>query len=436
MGPLLAGLLGDAETEAILSDAAEIRAMLAVEAALARVQGALGLIPAGSAAAIAAAAAGFAPDPATLAPGTARDGIAVPTLVAAFRAGLPEADARWLHWGATSQDIADTALVLRLRALLDLLEARTAAIVTALAGVAALHRDTVMAARTRAQVATPTTFGLRVAGWADPLIRHRERLPALRARALAVSLGGASGTLAAMEGRGLAVMEGLGVELGLSCPDMPWHAARDRVAEVAQWLSTLTGLLAKMGQDLVLLSRSEIAEARAGTGGGSSTMPHKANPVGAEALVALARFAARLSGAFEEGLIHAEERDGAALMLEWLALPPLARAAGAATRHALGLAETLIADPARMAATLSAEQDLPLAEAATFALAPHIGRPAAQALVKAVCAEAVARDLPLRAVLAERAPVALDWAAVLDPAGWTGEAGAFVDRFLDRVRER
>ncbi|HEU0223159.1 MAG TPA: 3-carboxy-cis,cis-muconate cycloisomerase [Paracoccaceae bacterium] len=428
------GLLGDAEIGSHFSDAAEIRAMLRVEGALAKVQGALGIIPAESADAIARAAETVAIDPAHLAKGTASDGMAVPALVEAFRAAIgAPGHARFVHWGATSQDIVDTGLLLRLRPVLAILDGRLGQIIASLGQKAEAHRQTVLAARTRSQMATPTTLGAKIAVWAAPLLRHRERLAELRPRLLVVSLAGASGTLAAMEGRGIATMEALAAELGLGAPDVPWHAARDGIAELAGLLALITGSLGKIGQDLILLSQSEIREVRAGEGGGSSTMPHKSNPVRAEMLVALARLASRLSGAVQEGLIHAQEREGAALALEWLALPQLCLAAGAATGHALALAETISADPARMGANIAATQDLMLAEAASFALASHMPRPQAQALVKAACQRAVAEDRPLRAVLPEMTDAPLDWDRVFDPAAYTGEAAAFVDRFLARL---
>lgn len=426
---LLGDLLGDRETEALLTPEAEMRAMLRVEAALARVEARLGLVPEAAAAAIARAAEGPLPDAAAVRAAAARDGIAVPGLVAAFRPcagpGGP-----WVHWGATSQDVQDTALVLRLRDVLGLLDARLAATVAALAGAAARWRDLPMAGRTRSQIAAPTTFGLRCALWADPLLRARTRLRELRPRLLAVSLFGAAGTLAALEGRGLAVMEGLAAELGLAAPALPWHSTRDRIAEAGAWLALVTGALGRIGADLVLLARSEIGELRAGEAGGSSTLPQKANPVGAESLVALARETPGLAATLFGALVHAEERDGAALLAEARALPALAVAAGAATRIGRDLAASLAPDPARMAATLAATGDLVMAEAAAFALARHMPRPEAQALVKTAASRALALGQRLRDVLPGMTAAPVDWAGALDPARGTGAAGALVDRFL------
>ena len=422
-GAITAGLYGDAEVGALFSGAAEVRAMLRVEGALAEVEGALGIIPEASGRAIAAAAGKVAIAPEALAGGMASAGVPVAALVAAFRRSLG-ADGAWLHWGATSQDVVDTALVLRLRAVLDLLDARLARLTEALAAQAERHRRTFIAARTRFQIATPTTLGAKIAVWTIPLVRHRQRLAELRPRLLVVSLAGASGTNAALQGRGGEVMRELAAALDLAPSPVPWHAARDAIAELGGWLALVTGSLGKMGQDLILLGQSEVGEVTAGTGGGSSTMPHKANPVVPEALVTLARLNAGSIGQLHQAMLHAQERDGTALGLEWFALPAMCAAAGAATRHALALAASIEAHPQRIAATFAADRELMLAEAAVFALAERMPRPEAQALV----ADAVKNvgQGTLAAALAQRAPD-LAWTQILDPARQTGDAEAMVD---------
>lgn len=431
-GALWAGFWGDPEIGPFFSDAAEIRAMLAVEGALARVQGALGLIPAPSAAAIAEAAVCAEIDPAELAPGTASAGMPVPALVAALRGVLPAEHGAWVHCGATTQDVMDTGLVVRLGGVLAVLDGRLERLIAALGAQASRHRDTLIAARTRGQIATPTTLGAKIAVWTMPLIRHRTRLAELRPRVLAVSLAGASGTGAAMGGRGREVMAALAVDLGLAPAELPWHAARDGIAELGGWLALVTGSLGKIGQDLIQLGASEVGEVTAGAGGGSSTMPNKANPVGADALVTLARLNAQALGGLHQAMVAAQERDGAAWALEWFALPAMCAAAGAATRHALALAEALAAHPGRIAATLEADRGMMLAEAAVFALAADMPRPEAQALVARAVAAVRAGEPTLAAALAARAPE-VDWAAVLDPARQTGDAAALVDRLLAAI---
>lgn len=292
-----------------------------------------------------------------------------------------------------------------------------------------------MAARTRAQIATPTTFGARVAAWGWPLIRARRRLEELRPRLLVLSLGGASGTLAALGPQAQAVAEETARELGLAAPPAPWHSARDGLAELATALAILCGSLGKMGRDLILLGQSEVGEARAGAGGGSSTMPHKSNPVGPEALVALSTLSARLAGGMLDALAHEGERDGARWALEWLSLPQLCVAAGGATRHAQALAGSLRPDPARMAANMAATGGMMMAEAATFALAERMPRPEAQAVVKKACADAAAKGVGLADALAEAAPESgVDWERALDPAAWLGEAPRIADRFAEAAR--
>ena len=425
-GALWTGFWGDPEIGPLFTDAAEIEAMLAVEGALARVQGALGIIPNASAEAIAAAARSTVIPPADLAAGVAAAGMPVPALVAAFRRTLPAEHAPWVHWGATTQDIIDTALVLRLARVLDLLDARLARLATTLADQAARHRDTVIPARTRGQIAMPTTLGAKIAVWTMPLLRHRTRLAELRPRVLLVSQAGAAGTDAALDGRGQDVMAALAADLGLAPSPIPWHAARDGIAELGGWLSLVTGSIGKIATDLLQLGASEVGEVTAGAGGSSSTMPNKANPVAADALVALARFNAQALGNLHQAMLVTQERDGAAWGLEWLTLPQMCMAAGAATRHALALAETLAAHPDRIAATFAEDRGLMLAEAAVFALAEDMPRPDAQALLYKAVADVRDGAPTLADALSARAP-GRDWPTILAPALAIGDAGVLVD---------
>jgi len=432
---LTADLFGDEEIAARFSDEAEIAAMIAVEAALARAEARLGIIPETAAERISAALADVVVAPEKLRAGFASAGVPVPDLVAALRAAAGAEAGAYLHWGATSQDVVDTGLVLRLREVCDLLDARLGRVGDALADAAERHADLPMAARTRSQVATPTTFGLRIAGWLAPLTRCRARLQELRPRLLALQLGGASGTLSVFEGQGRAVAQALAAELGLACPAKPWHAERDALVEFAGWLSLVTGALGKMGGDLILMGRSEIGEARAGEGGGSSTMPQKSNPVGPEALVALARFNAGQTSVAHQALLHAEERDATAWSLEWMALPQMAVAVGAALRHAEALAATLQPDAARMRANLDLGGGGAMAEAASFALAAHMPRPEAQALLKRASRSAAERGITLAEALPALTSAAIDWPAVLDPASATGEAAGMAAAAVAEWRE-
>lgn len=428
-------LLADAEMGAILDDAARARAMVRVERALAAAEGRLGVIPAEAAAAIAAALDGFAPDLDDLARGTAAAGVPVPALLAQLRRRVGGGTATWLHWGATSQDIVDTALVLQLEVAVALLAARLDALIAALATLAERHRGTPMVARTRFQQALPTTFGLKVAGWLAPLPRHRVRLRELRPRLLVVQLGGAAGNLAALGARGVAVMAALAAELGLAVPPMPWHSQRDAIAELGSWLVLVTGSLGKLGQDVLLLAQNEVGEVREAEGGGSSTMPQKSNPIRAEALVTLARHNATLVAGLYQAMLHAHERDGAAWQLEWPILPEMLSATAAALAHALELARTLVVDPVAMRRTLEATRGLLLAEAASFALAETMPRAEALALVATACREAVASGRDLLELLAERATAPVDWRRLREDALRPAAADRLIDRVLAAARD-
>ena len=434
---IFGALLADAEVAACLGDAAQARAMVRVEAVLAVVQGRLGVIDAVAAEAIAEALAGFGPDLADLARGTASAGVPVPALVAQLRKTVGGPASTFVHWGATSQDVVDTALMLQFRDVLDVLERRLAGLIDDLARLADMHRGTVTVARTRFQQALPTTFGLKVAGWLAPLLRQRDRLAELRPRLLAVQFGGAAGNLAALGDRGVEVMEALAAELGLACPAVPWHNQRDNLGELASWLALLTGSLGKLGQDVLLMAQNELGEVREAAGGGSSTMPQKSNPVRAEALVALARRNATLVAGMHQAALHAFERDGAAWQLEWATLPDMASTAGAALAHAGGLATTMVVDTGRMRAVLDGTRGLLLAEAASFALAEHMPRAEAQGLVKDACREAMlASGRDMVDALAARSDAPVDWRRLCSEGERPPCADALVGRVLDAVARR
>lgn len=398
-------LFGDDETAALFTDSAEIRAMLLVEGVLARVQGRLGVIPEAAGAFIDRASREVQVDPAALAAGTAANGVPVPALVAAFRKAMEApGHAQYLHWGATSQDIMDTALALRLRWVVAIWQARLEDLARALGRLAAAHADLPMAARTYGQAATPTSFGAVVAGWGHPVLRHREGLMALAPDLAVVSLGGAAGTLAAMGPQGPAVRAALAEALGLADPGRSWHAERDRIGAFAAWMAGLCVSLGKMGEDLILLSQTGIAEVAVAGAGGSSTMPQKQNPVGPSVLVALARQAVALVGAVQGAGLHRQQRDGAAWFTEWLVLPQLCISTGRALALALDLAGRIAPDPAAMARGLEGDLGLIHAEAFSFALARRMPRPEAQARIADLCAEAVQSGTPLPVLVGRAFP--------------------------------
>lgn len=337
--PVLSGLLGDEEVAACFAFEAELTAMLAFEMVLAQAEAAEDVIPADSAEAIGALCTTFEPDIALLRHAAIRDGVAVPELVRQLRVMLGPPHDSHLHFGATSQDAVDTGLVLRLRDVVAILQARTDAVVEKLDLLSARHGDQPLIGRTRMQRAVPITVGDRLAAWRDPLVRHRGAMDRLHGEALVLLFGGAAGTLDKLGTKGRAVARRLGEGLGLPVPERPWHADRTRIVDIASVFAGLSGSLGKVGQDMVLMAQNEIGEIRLKGGGSSSAMPHKDNPVGAETLVALARFSATQMSGIHTTLVAEQERSGSAWTLEWMLLPGLAVAAGASLR----IADTLLA---------------------------------------------------------------------------------------------
>lgn len=337
--PLLSGLLGDAELDSAWGLEAEIQAMLAFEGALAAAQADCGFIPAEAAAAIADLVSTFHPDIDDLRRGTAVDGVVVPRLIAQMRAALGEPHAATIHVGATSQDVIDTAMVLRMSSCLVILGRRVEAINAALETLRQRFGQLPMMGVTRMQPAIGIHVADRIDAWLSPLARHLGRLGTLRNETMVVQFGGPAGSLDHLDGKGPEIRRLLAGRLGLG--DVPqWQSQRDRIASLAGWLATLSGLLGKFGQDVALLAQMGGEIALSG-GGKSSAMAHKQNPVQAEVLVALGRYAASLQGAMQQSLIHEQERSGAAWTLEWLALPQLLKTAGASTIVALRLAENI-----------------------------------------------------------------------------------------------
>lgn len=419
---LFAGLFPTGEAGRLFTDSAEIRAMLLVEGALARVQGAQGVIPDTAAAAIARAAMEVQIDPAALAGPTGQNGVCVPALVAAFREAMQAPEhAQYVHWGATSQDIIDTGLMLRLRQALVLIEADIMATLRRMGDLATDHAELPMAARTYGQHATPTSFGALVASWGAPLVGLVRELSELRTTCLLVSLSGAAGTGAALGPDAVAIRAALAGDLGLGDPGRGWHTDRTPLLRIADWLVRVALALGKMGEDVIELSQSGIAEISVQGGGASSTMPQKSNPVAASVLVALARQSTGLLGGLHASALHRHQRDGAAWFGEWLSLPQIVLGTASAAHVAAGLAERVAPDRGHMAQALADGLDTIHAEALSFALAAHMPRPEAQAAVKTLCAEAVATGTPLRRLVGRDWPQ-LDAETLFDPARQLGNA--------------
>ena len=440
-------LFGEREVADRLSDRARVQAMLDVEAELAEALARVGVAPASSVEPIRQVARAELYDLAALATEAARAGNAVIPLVADLTRRVATIDAeaaRYVHWGATSQDAMDTGLVLQLRQLAAVLREDLERLSAALAGRAEQHKTTPLAGRTWLQHATPITLGVKMAGWLDAVERHAARLPEMRTRALVLQLGGAAGTLAALGGRGLEVAEALANELGLALPPMPWHAHRDRFAEVAAFLGLLTGMLGKMARDLSLLMQTEVAEAfePAAEGRGvSSTMPQKRNPVAAAVALAAAARAPGLVSTMLSAMVQEHERGLGGWHAEWETLPELASLAAGSLRQMAEAVEGLEVDAARMRANLDETRGAILAEAAAMALAARIGRPQAHELVERASRRALEMGRKLQDVLGEDPAVSQhlsprDLAAVFEPRHYLGQSVAFIDRVLAQRRRR
>jgi 3-carboxy-cis,cis-muconate cycloisomerase len=420
----------------LLDDEAYFRALLEVEAALARVQSRLGIIPAEAGAAITRAATALEFDAPGLAAGVQRDGIPMLALVAQLRAATGAQFGQFVHWGATSQDVMDSATVLGALRVLEHMERGLGQLLRRLAELAGTHRSQVMVARTHGQQALPTTFGLQVSLWAYPLLRHHERLRQLVPRLAVVQLGGAAGTLAALGSRAAEVLSELSKELRLGAPGLPWHTQRDNFAELGGWLSLLGGSLGKLAQDVILLCQSEVgelAEAPAGQRGGSSSMPQKNNPMRSEQILAAARMMAAQLSALHHALVQEHQRGTHGWQVEWLCLSPLLMLSAGALHNAQLLTTELEVDTERMRAQLLAPPGLAFAEAAVGALCAEMPRPAAQALTARCALRARAEGRFLVDVLREQrqedAPDSrIDWAALALPENHLGQALAWVDQ--------
>ncbi|MBP0464773.1 3-carboxy-cis,cis-muconate cycloisomerase [Roseomonas sp. PWR1] len=440
-GAVLGALYGTDPMRAVMGEHAYLQRMLDVEAALARAQARLGLIPAEAAAAITAAADATRLDLPAMAAATRNTGYPVVALVKQLTALAGPEAGRWTHWGATTQDIMDTALVLQMRDGLALIEADLRANCAGLAAMARAHRDTVMAGRTHLQHALPVTFGYKAAVWLAPLLNSLERLAEMRPRLLRLSFGGAAGTLASLGDKGLDVGRELAKELDLAEAEIPWHVARDGLNEAACWLGILCGNLSKLATDVMLLMQTEVAEVsepHVRGRGGSSTMPQKRNPIACEYVLAQARGVHALVPQMLAAMAQDLERGTGPWQAEMLALPQAMLLAHGAVCQARFIAEGLVVDPARMRRNLDATGGLIVSEAVMMGLAPVIGRGEAHHVVNDACDLAIAEGLSLADALLRDARLAgrLDRDAIArmtDPAAYLGAAQAFTDRVLARL---
>jgi 3-carboxy-cis,cis-muconate cycloisomerase len=447
LSPLLAPMLSSAAMRAVCDDRAYLQFMLDFEAALARAEAAAGIVPPSAADAIAGACKASAFDLADLAEAATRSGnLAIP-LVKALTAEIARSDkdaARFVHWGATSQDVIDTATMLGLRAGIDALLVDIDRAIAGFARLAQQHRNTAVVARTWLQHALPMPFGLKLAEYAAALHRSRGRLLHLRQHALALQFGGAAGTLAALGDQGLKVAEELSDILGLPLPEAPWHSHRDRIAEAASVLAILAGTCGKIARDVQLMMQTDVAEAFEPSGegrGGSSTMPHKRNPVAAASAVAAATMAPNLAATIFAAQVGDHERSAGPWHAEWPTLPSLLLVTSGALASTVDIAEGLEVDASRMRANLDETGGLIMAEAVAFALAEKVGKQEAHHLVEVASKKAVAEKKSFRTVLEQDPGITAHLEAeriaqLLEPMAYQGVSQTLIDRLLASLEDK
>jgi 3-carboxy-cis,cis-muconate cycloisomerase len=422
------------EVRECVSDSAWVEAMLEVERALATAGATVGVVPESAAAMIAERSRGAAINPEQLAREGRRTGNPVEPLVRALRAEVGGEAAGYVHRGATSQDVMDTAAMLIARCALDVILATLDRAAAACARQVETHRTTPMVARTLLQQAVPTTFGFKAAGWLVGLLDARAALLRVRADGLAAELGGAAGTLAVFGDRGPEALARFAAELGLPEPTLPWHTNRVRVAELGAALAIAAGAAAKIGLDAALLAQSEVAEA-AGPGGGSSTMPQKRNPVGSALALACAQNACAAAATLIASLPQEHERAVGAWHAEWDALTSALAFTGGAVAAVADDVEGLTVDPERMHDNLAAADGAVLTERIATRLADQVGAGDAHDLLATIAGHARDRGRPLRDELADDDRVSLtndELERLLDPTTYLGATGAFADRALER----
>lgn len=438
---ILGNLFSTEAMRAVFSDERRTAKYLEVEGALARVQARLGLIPERAAEEIQRNCRIERIDLERLRRETERAGSPIIAVVQQLVGLCADGLGEYCHWGATTQDITDTATILQLREALDLVEADLAAVSAALAGLARRHRDTPMIGRTNLQQAVPVTFGYKMAGLLGAVERHRRRLAELRPRLLVGEFAGAAGTLASLGEGGLETQALLMAELGLGQPDIAWHTVRDGIAEAGCFLGLVGGTLGKLAVDVKLMMQTEVAEVFepfAHGRGASSTMPQKRNPVSCIYIHACAAAARQQVASLLEAMVAEHERSAGPWQIEWVALPEIFCLTAGALAHARFLLSGLEVDEGRMRANLDLTNGLVAAEAVMMGLAPHLGRERAHDLVYDLCRKAIAEGRPLLDLLAEDAEIGrhidrAGLARLCDPARYLGLAGEMVDRVLARL---
>jgi 3-carboxy-cis,cis-muconate cycloisomerase len=423
----------------VFCDQGRVQAMLDFESALARAEARVGLIPQLAVAPIEAACQAGLYDFAVLGEAIATAGNSAIPLVKALgkQVAAQDADAeRYVHLGATSQDVMDTGLVLQLRRALELIEHDLAQLAQTLATQAQRYVATPLAGRTWLQHATPVTLGMKIAGWLGAVTRSRQRLQELKPRLQVLQFGGASGTLAALGEQAMPIARALADELHLTLPEQPWHTQRDRLVEFGSVLGLIAGSLGKLGRDISLLMQTEageVFEPSAPGKGGSSTMPHKRNPVGAAVLIGAATRVPGLLSTLFSAMPQEHERSLGLWHAEWETLPEICCLVSGSLKQALLVVDGLEVDADRMARNLNLTQGLVLAEAVSIVLAQRVGRDTAHHLLEQCCKRAVAEQRHLRAVLGDEPQVTAELSAteldhLLNPAHYLGQAHTWVER--------
>ncbi|HKN77409.1 MAG TPA: 3-carboxy-cis,cis-muconate cycloisomerase [Candidatus Acidoferrum sp.] len=438
---LLDPLFRSQAVEKVFSNRATLQAMLDFEAALARAEARAGFIPASAAPSIEAKCRAELYDMTVLARAAATAGnLAIPLVkqLTLLVAKKEKEAARYVHWGATSQDTIDTGRILQLRQALNLISSELDLFAVVLGELVHKHRTTIVVARTWMQQALPTTFGLKVAGWLDAIDRHRTRFAETQERCIVLQFGGAVGTMAALGARGLDVAANLAKELQLPLPELPWHSHRDRLAEIATTLGLCCGTLGKIARDISLHMQTEVGEVfepAADGRGGSSTMPHKRNPVTSAVVLSAAARVPPLVSTMLAAMVQEQERGLGSWHVEWETLPDIVRLTAGALHHLTTTISELEIDPERMRQNLDVTQGLIFAEAVTMALAEKMARSDAHELVQQACKRAQSARRDLRSVLAQDVIIKTnlseaEFERLFTPVNYLGVADQFIDRVL------
>lgn len=417
----------------LFTDRAELRALLIVEGALANAQGTLGLIPSQSAERIHKASLEVQFDPFQLRDGATQNGVCVPSLITLFRESLPDPEDRdFVHFGATSQDIIDTALMLRMKQVLLKQEECLKSLLSHLGDMAQRHATLACVARTYAQNAAPTSFGAIVAQWGMPLVRLLEELKEVRENVLFVSLSGAVGTSAALGEQSDELRQEFAKSLGLNVPPAGWHTERAPLSALISWQMSLCAALGKIATDVMDFAHSGRALVSLGKSGASSTLPQKKNPVQPNAILATIRYAQSVQGCLLQSQIHGDARDGVSWFTEWIALPQMILASSSALINARDMIEGLTPDKTAIAREVASSKGLIYAEALTFQLASDMGRVAASEAIKSLCAEVAAND---ERSLLEEAQKRFPALSTYDPQTALGDAPERALAFARHVKD-